>query len=122
MSFRRAMFCMTWRLSAPSTTWVRSMAEAIRASSSSVTSFIRPSGLTWASLQMSRADLRPMPWMYVRAHQVVLLAGTSTPAMRGMSGPPRLHLLALLVALVAADDADDAATPDDLAVLADPLD
>src|ERR1043165_17986 len=105
------------------------MSALIDASEFSSSSLARASGFTLHSVQMSAANLAPIPWMYWSAKRIFFLSGTSIPAIRGtlsylfdwlFDGPLTLDLLVLRVGL--ADDADLALAPHHLARAADPLD
>src|SRR5262245_14320484 len=121
MSIRRLMFMATSVRSAPSTLNSRSMTLRRRALSSSDRFFTRVSAFTPVIETILRADVGPIPKMYVSATTTRLSAGRSTPAIRATN--VLLLLLPLLVARIpAADDANHALAADHLAVLTDLLD
>jgi hypothetical protein len=60
--------------------------------SASVNSLTRRSAGMPTFLQMSSANLSPMPWMYCRAITTRLFVGILTPAIRATSCSPSCRL------------------------------
>ena len=77
------MFCAVSRQIA-STLYSRSMISRIRTTSASASESALASPGTRAFSQICRADVRPMPVMYVSAMSMRLFLGRSMPAMRAM--------------------------------------
>src|SRR5436309_10514155 len=112
----------------------RSRMPAMRATSSSVSSFALRCGLTLALLQTSSAVVGPMPRIYRSEIWVGFSLGRSTPRIRGMHGlldnrsrSPKASgytelPLTLLVTRVGADDVHAPLPLHQLAILANSLD